>query len=71
MMNAKSKRLIRKPEVLDVTAIGSNSNLYYLINKQNFPAPVRLADRMVAWRESEVLDWIDSRERSIIQGGKS
>ena len=58
----KSKRLIRRPAVLNVSGIESNSTLYYLMNKGSFPLPVKISERAVAWRESEVLDWIDSRE---------
>ena len=64
-MNKKSKRLMRRPEVLNITGLESNSTLYYLINKGTFPAPVKLSARSVAWRESEVIDWIDSREKTL------
>jgi prophage regulatory protein len=68
-MNKKSKRLMRKPEVLNISGIESNSTLYYLINKGSFPSPVKISERAVAWRESEVLDWIDSREIALQNNG--
>jgi len=37
-------------------------NIYHLIRKGNFPRPVKLGQRAVAWRESDISDWIDSRE---------
>jgi prophage regulatory protein len=37
-------------------------NIYRLIREGNFPRPVRLGQRAVAWRESDISDWIDSRE---------
>ncbi len=64
-MNSKSKKLIRKSEVIDISGIGSHSSLYYLMKHGDFPLPVRLGKRTVAWRESEVFEWIDSRERSM------
>ncbi len=64
-MNKKSKRLMRKPEVLNISGIESNSTLYYLVNKGTFPAPVKISERAVAWRESEVLEWIESREKAL------
>ncbi len=64
-MNKKSKRLMRRPEVLNLSGIESNSTLYYLMNKGGFPLPVKLSLRSVAWRESEILDWIDSRETAL------
>ncbi len=64
-MNKKSKRLMRKPEVLNISGIESNSTLYYLMNKGSFPVPVKISSRAVAWRESEVLEWIESREKAL------
>jgi len=64
-MDTKSKRLMRKPEVLNMSGIESNSTLYYLINMGSFPAPVKISERTVAWHESEVIDWINTRERSL------
>ena len=70
-MDNKSKRIMRKPEVLNISGIESNSTLYYLINKGTFPTPVKISERAVGWYESEILDWIDSRERSVFQREKS
>lgn len=64
----ESKRLIRKPKVLDVSGIESNSTLYHLMKHGDFPRPVRLGKRAVAWREREVLKWIESRERALDTG---
>jgi len=65
-MNNK-KRLIRKHEVMHLTGIEASSTLYYLINKRAFPSPVKLSERSVAWREEEVLAWIDSRKQAILK----
>lgn len=53
--------LLRRPQVESLTGL-SRSTLYLFIQKRNFPAPVRLGLRSVAWRESEVLQWIASRQ---------
>lgn len=53
-------RLIKKPEVLKKTAL-SNSTLYRLIAADDFPAPIPLGQRAVAWDESAVDAWIDQR----------
>ncbi len=63
-MSEKQIRLVRKPMVLDRTGL-SNSTLYYFINEGNFPAPVKLGKRTVAWREEEIDEWIKSRECSM------
>ncbi len=55
-----SLRLVRCPEVLDRTGY-KKSWLYALIRKGEFPAPVRLGARAVAWREGDLQAWIQSR----------
>ena len=59
-MNTSTERLMRKSEVLERTGL-KQSTMYYLINKSEFPAPVKLSKRAVAWKESEVRAWIQSR----------
>lgn len=51
---------LRLPEVKAVTGL-SKTSLYGLIRRQNFPAPVRLGPRAVAWVRSEVNQWAASR----------
>lgn len=61
--------LLRRPEVLQRCGI-SNSTLHRLINAGDFPAPIQLSPRAVAWIEEEVSTWIDQRiEASRSQGG--
>lgn len=62
-------RLIKKPEVLKKTAL-SNSSLYRLINADEFPAPIQLGPRAVAWVDSEVQEWIDKRIQTTRNGGE-
>ncbi|QJQ95431.1 MULTISPECIES: AlpA family transcriptional regulator [Halomonadaceae] len=52
--------LIRRAEVLQRCAI-SNSTLYRLIDTEEFPAPVQVSRRGVAWVEHEVDEWITNR----------
>ena len=53
-------RLVRCPEVLDRTGY-RKSWLYSLIRRGEFPEPVRLGARAVAWREADLQTWIESR----------
>jgi prophage regulatory protein len=32
------------------------------MKRGDFPQPVKLGARLVAWRESDVAEWLDSRE---------
>lgn len=53
-------RLLRRPEVQSLTGLPV-STLYDYLAAGTFPAPVKLSARSVAWKESEVRAWIDSR----------
>lgn len=52
--------LIKRKEVLSRCAI-SHSTLYRMINSGEFPKPINLGKRAVAWPETEVEDWIQER----------
>lgn len=53
-------KLIRLPLVEDRTGLGKSS-IYAGVKNRTFPAPVRLSARAVAWRESEIDQWIAAR----------
>lgn len=54
-------QLMRRPEVERVTGF-RRSQLYLLMSRGEFPRPVRIGERAVAWRASDVRLWIESRE---------
>ena len=54
-------RLLRRPEVLHITGLSGPSALKRAIAENDFPRPVRLTARSIAWRLSAVQGWIDSR----------
>ena len=53
-------RLIKLPQVIDVVTL-SRSQVYALVAKKEFPAPIKLGKRSTAWLESEVHEWIETR----------
>ena len=53
-------QLIKLHAVMAKTSI-SRSHIYALIEKGEFPKQVPLSERSVAWLETEVNDWIDTR----------
>ncbi|HEX3413632.1 MAG TPA: AlpA family phage regulatory protein [Stellaceae bacterium] len=59
-------RLIRRPEVLDLTGY-SYTTIWREEKAGRFPKRVQLSPMAVGWFENEVLDWIQSRVR---EGGK-
>lgn len=59
-MSGNNDRLLRMPEVLERVAF-SRSSLYRAFESGRFPSPVKLGQRSVAWRESEVSRWLAER----------
>ena len=57
---ARPGKLIRLPLVEDRTGL-KKSSVYAGVKNKTFPAPVRLSARAVAWRESDVDQWIAER----------
>lgn len=53
-------RLMRLKEVMDVTGLG-RSTLYKYMASGQFPEPVSLGGRSVAWVQDEVESWIRAR----------
>lgn len=52
------QKLLRLPDVIARTGL-SRSTIYETATR--FPKPVKLSARAVAWVESEVDEWIESR----------
>ena len=52
--------LYRRPTVEAVTGL-TRSTIYALMTRGEFPRPVCIGARAVAWCSSEVQEWIDSR----------
>jgi prophage regulatory protein len=51
----------------DLKAFGipySKSHLYYLMNRDEFPRPVKLSANTVAWDRDDVQMWIDEKIKS-------
>ena len=57
---ASPDRLLKLGEVLEMVQV-SRSTLYVMMARNRFPRPVRVHERCVRWRESEVLEWVASR----------
>lgn len=58
-------RFLRLSEVIHLTGL-SKSSIYLQIKNQSFPPQIRLSARSVAWRESDVCDWMEETyQRSV------
>lgn len=56
-----SALLLRIGTVVRVTGLG-RSTIYRLVACNEFPSPVRLTRRAVAWRRSDLERWTNARE---------
>ncbi|MGB9418282.1 MAG: AlpA family transcriptional regulator [Acidobacteriaceae bacterium] len=52
--------LLRLPEVKQRVGL-SRSSLYAKIQRGEFPAPIHLGERAVAWPDNEIAEWISKR----------
>jgi prophage regulatory protein len=59
----EESRLLRLPAVLKLTGL-KKSSIYAKAKEGNFPRPVRLGMKAVAWREDEVQLWINALPRA-------
>ena len=55
--------ILRRDEVERATRL-SKATLYRMVNAGEFPLPIRLGRRAVAWRRDEVEQWINTRDRA-------
>ena len=53
-------KILRRDDVLDRIGL-SRSSLYNMVRAGRFPAPMRLGQRAVGWRLSDVDEWVASR----------
>ena len=58
-----SNRVLRRPAVETLTGI-PRSTLYAKIATGDFPAPIKIKQRAVGWREAEVNEWLSNCQRS-------
>ena len=58
--NSEPSLLLRMRAVTRLTGLG-RSTIYRLVALDQFPSPVRLAKRAVAWRRSDIERWSEGR----------
>ncbi|MFJ1336812.1 helix-turn-helix transcriptional regulator [Pseudomonas caricapapayae] len=52
-------RLLRLPDVLRITGMGRNT-VYTRIKEGAFPKQVKIGPKSVAWRQSDITEWMAS-----------
>jgi prophage regulatory protein len=61
---APPKKFLRLPLVKESTGL-SRTSIYRQIAAREFPRPINIGLRSVAWVESEVLQWMEQREEQL------
>jgi prophage regulatory protein len=68
MHTNKIDQLIKLPKVIEMTG-NSRSKIYADVKNALFPAPLKTGKRAVAWKLSDIENWINSLKRT--QGGSN
>lgn len=53
-------RLLRWRDVCQLTGMGRSS----IYRDGSFPKPVKIGERMIAWREDEIREWINQKAKA-------
>lgn len=64
--NTPTDRLMRLPEVVNIVQ-RSRTSIYYDVKAGRFPEPLRIGQRAIAWRESDIQKWITTRAEGGVQ----
>lgn len=57
-----TNKICRLPEVLGLTGL-CRSSLYKALAAKEFPEPVKLGKRAVGWLETDLVAWVQSRQK--------
>ncbi|MBV8774452.1 MAG: AlpA family phage regulatory protein [Deltaproteobacteria bacterium] len=60
----RREQILRKPDLESITGL-DRATIARLIQKGQFPRPVRLSLRAVGWKASDVEEWIRSRQLTV------
>jgi prophage regulatory protein len=61
-LSAEPDRLLRLPDVKRLCGFNATSTYYRLMQAGEFPAPVKLGVRAVAWRSAAIGAWLAARD---------
>jgi prophage regulatory protein len=55
---ASVEQLLCCKEIMGLTGIKSRSTIWRRVKEKTFPAPIRMGENSVRWRESDIRDWL-------------
>ena len=56
-------KYLRRRSVEEITGL-SRSTIYLLMSKGQFPRPIKLTAKAVAWSEASIVDWLATRAQA-------
>jgi len=56
-----AEKFLKLPQVMEITTLGT-STIYRLMDEGKFPRPVKVTERAVAWRSSDIEQWMEERQ---------
>ncbi len=62
--DCRCQRLLPMAVVVELTTY-SRPSIYRLIDQGRFPVPLKLGGGKIAFREAEILEWLESRPRAM------
>ena len=63
-------RLLRRRDVEGITGM-SRASIYRLMQKGDFPRPVKVGSTAVRWKENDIAAWIESRPVAMSELGSN
>ena len=63
-------RLLRRREVERITGM-SRASIYRLMQRGEFPRPVKVGSTAVRWKKSDIAAWIESRPEATRELGSN
>ncbi|MBS5989981.1 Predicted transcriptional regulator [Acinetobacter baumannii] len=55
------RRIKARPPSVGILPLG-RSTIYDLVRKGDMPAPVHLSERVSAWRTTDLIEWLESKQ---------
>lgn len=55
------RKIKARPPSSGILPLG-RSTIYDLVRKGDMPAPVRLSERVSAWRTTDLIEWLESKQ---------
>lgn len=56
-------KILTLREVLDITKV-SRSTLYQMLDRDEFPRPMKLGERKNGWTDAQIEEWIAQRAKA-------